>query len=316
MADERVVIGAGTEHPLQGILSIPDDANGPLPAAVLVHGSGPSDMDEKVGNNYPFRDLAQGLSARGIAVLRYDKRTYVYGKQMKGDVNLSVREETIEDAVLAAELLRNDPRIDPNQVFIIGHSLGGMLAPRIDAEGGHFAGLVIMAGSPRRLEEILIDQNVALLNSLNRWLRAIAKRQIAALISKFDHLYDLSDEEAKSTRLLGRHVTAYYFKEMGEHPCADYLKDLTKPILILQGDKDFHVSVERDFGAYQQLLGGRPNVTFKLYPNLNHLFMPSVYGDIRKAKQEYQVSQHVHPQVIEDIADWIRSVCEQTCQSP
>jgi dipeptidyl aminopeptidase/acylaminoacyl peptidase len=308
MSDENIVIGAKTTHPLNDMLSIPDEANGLFPAVVLVHGSGPSDMDEKVGNNYPFRDLAEGLSAKGIAVLRYDKRTFVYGKQMKDDVGISVREETIEDAILAAEFLRNDTRIDPNRVFVIGHSLGGMLAPRIDAEGGHFAGIIIMAGSPRKLEEILMDQINDVLNSLNRFLKVIAKKQIAALSSKFGNIYNLSDEEAKSTKLLGKYTRAYYFKEMGEHPSTDYLKTLDKPVLILQGEKDFQISVGKDFGGYQKLLGDKPNVTFKLYPNLNHLFMPAVFGEIRKAKKEYRVAQHVDKQVIEDIANWILSV--------
>ena len=308
MAEEKVVIGAETNHTLNGMLSIPVEANGLFPAVVLVHGSGPSDMDEKVGNNYPFRDLAEGLSEKGIAVLRYDKRTFVYGKQMKNDIGISVKEETIEDAILAAEFLRNDTRINPNKVFVIGHSLGGMLAPRTDAEGGHFAGIIIMAGSPRKLEEILMDQNNDVLNSLNRFLEVIAKKQISALSAKFGNIYNLSDEEAKSMKLFGKYTRAYYFKEMGEHPSSDYLKTLDKPVLILQGDRDFHLSIEKDFGGYQKLLGDKPNVTFKLYPNLNHLFMPAVYGEIRKAKKEYRVAQHVDEQVIRDIANWIRSV--------
>ena len=308
MADEKVVIGAETKYPLNGILTIPDETNELFPAVVLVHGSGPSNMDEKIGNNYPFKDLAEGLSEKGIAVLRYDKRTFVYGKEMKNDTGLSVKEETIEDAILAADFLREDSRIDSNKIFIVGHSLGGMLAPRIDAEGGDFAGVIIMGGSPRKLEEIMMDQNNDVLNSLNRFLKMIAKKQIAALSSKFDNIYNLSDEEAKSTKVLGKYVRAYYFKEMGEHPSIDYLSVLDKPVLILQGDKDFQVSVEKDFDGYKKLLGDTPNVTFKLYPNLNHLFMPSVYGEIRKAKKEYKVAQQVDHQVINDISEWIISV--------
>jgi len=138
MVNEKIVLGAETNYPLNGILAIPDGTNGLLPAVVLVHGSGPSNMDEKVENITPFKDLAQGLSEKGIAVLRYNKRTFVYGKQMKTDTGLSVREETIEDAILAADFLRKDIRIDSNKMFILGHSMGGMLAPRIDAEGGDF----------------------------------------------------------------------------------------------------------------------------------------------------------------------------------
>ena len=306
MINENIVIGAQTNYPLNGILTIPDGTNGLIPAVVLVHGSGPSNRDEKVGNITPFKDLAEGLSEKGIAVLRYDKRTFVYGKQMKNDNGLSVKEETIEDAILAADLLRKDKRIDANQIFILGHSMGGMLAPRIDAEGGHFAGIIIMAGSPRKLEELMMDQNEDVLNSLNWMLRLIAKKQIAKLTSKFHLIYSLTDDEAKSTLVLGKYVRAFYFKEMGEHQAIQYLlSEPHKPVLIMQGGKDFQVSVQKDFNAYQTLLSEIPNITYKLYPNLNHAFMPSVYGKILKAKKEYKVAQQVDQQVINDIADWI-----------
>ena len=308
MTDEKIVIGVGTKYPLNGMLTIPDETNELLPAVVLVHGSGPSNMDGKIGNNYPFKDLAEALAERGIAALRYDKRTFVYGKEMRNDTGLSVKEETIEDAILAANFLRKDLRIDGNKIFIIGHSMGGMLAPRIDAEGGNFAGIIIMAGSPRKLEEIIINQNNDVLNSLNMFLKMIARKQIAALSSKFNNIYNLSDEEAKSTKVLGKYVRAYYLKEMGEHPSTNYLKALDKPVLILQGDKDFQVSLEKDFDGYKKILGDTRNVTFKLYPNLNHLFMPSVYGEILKAKKEYKVAQRIDKQVIKDVSEWILSV--------
>ena len=308
MTDEKIVISVGTKYPLNGMLTIPDETNGLLPAVVLVHGSGPSNMDGKVGNNYPFKDLAEALAERGIAVLRYDKRTFVYGKEMRNDTGLSVKEETIEDAILAANFLRKDLRIDGNKIFIIGHSMGGMLAPRIDAEGGNFAGIIIMAGSPRKLEEIIITQNNDVLNSLNMFLKMIARKQIEALSSKFNNIYNLNDEEAKSTKVLGKYVRAYYLKEMGEHPSTNYLKALDKPVLILQGDKDFQVSLEKDFDGYKKILGDTRNVTFKLYPNLNHLFMPSVYGEILKAKKEYKVAQRIDKQVIKDVSEWILSV--------
>ncbi|TLS36841.1 alpha/beta hydrolase family protein [Pseudalkalibacillus caeni] len=307
MADEKIVIGAETKYPLNGMLSIPNKTNGLLPAVVLIHGSGPSNMDGKVGNNYPFKDLAEGLSAKGIAVLRYDKRTFVYGKEMKKDTGISVKEETIEDAILAANYLRKDTRIDPSNIFVIGHSMGGMLAPRIDAEGGNFSGIIIMAGSPRKMEDIMIDQNNTVLDSLNKLLKLVAKKQIASLSSKLANMYNLTDEKAKSTKILGN-IRAYYFKEMGEHPAPNYLRELTKPVLILHGEKDFQSSVEKDFNGYKNILSEKPHATFKLYPNLNHAFMPSVYGEILKAKKEYKVAQHVDNQVINDISDWIHSV--------
>lgn len=149
--NEKIIIGRGTKYPLNGILSLPDKRSSKVPAVVLVHGSDPADMDESIGANKPFRDISEALPAKGIAVLRYDKRTKIYGKQMLKESlgNVTVEIETIEDAILAAKLFKNDGRIDPDKVYILGHSLGGMLAPRIDAEGGDFAGIIICAGSPQ-----------------------------------------------------------------------------------------------------------------------------------------------------------------------
>ena len=309
MFEEKIIIGENTKHALNGILTLPDEINNPVPAIVLVHGSGPSNMDEKVGKLTPFKDLAEGLASRGIAVIRYDKRTYAHKKQFINKPDISVKEETIEDAILATELLRKDSRIDSDKIFIIGHSMGGMLAPRIDAEGGNYKGLILLAGSPRKLEEILIDQNKEVLNHVNKLLQWIIKRQIKKLSSKFDIMYNLTDEEAKKKSLMfGTPIKLYYFKEMGEHQSINYLKDLNKPMLIMQGDKDFQVSVEKDFNLYKELLKNKENVTFKLYENLNHAFVYSVYGNIMKAKKEYNVEQHICDYVIDDIATWVLSL--------
>ena len=306
MFEEKIIIGKNTKHPLNGILTLPDEINNPVPAIVLVHGSGPSNMDEKVGKLTPFKDLAEGLANRGIAVIRYDKRTYAHKKQFISKPDISVKEETIEDAILATELLRNDSRIDSDKIFVLGHSMGGMLAPRIDAEGGNYKGLILLAGSPRKLEEILIDQNKDVLNNVNKLLQWIIKKQIKKLSQKFDTMYNLTDEEAKKTSLMfGTPIKLYYFKEMGEHQSINYLKELNKPMLIMQGDKDFQVSVEKDFNLYKELLKNKDNVTFKLYENLNHAFVPSVYGNIMKAKKEYNVEQHICDYVIDDLKDWL-----------
>ena len=112
-------------------------------------------------------------------------------------------------------------------------------------------------------------------------------------------------KEAKKKKV-GGGTTLYYFKEMGEHATPDYLAKTQKPMLIMQGEKDFQAKADKDFGAYKELLKDRDNVTFKLYKNLNHAFVPSVYGDIAKAKQEYNVEQHISEEVITDIADWIK----------
>ena len=304
---EKVVIGK--KYPLDGLLTIPDTGNEPYPAVVLVHGSGAHDMDEKIYKIRPFKDIAEGLAKHGIASIRYNMRTLTYGKQIIKEMSkdLTVKEEKIEDAVYAADLLRQDARIDSNKIFIAGHSLGGCLAPRIDVEGGDFAGLIIMAGSPRRLEDIIIDQGTAQVDALKGPLKWIAKKQIAKIHAKLDDIYSKTDEEAKAISFLGN-TSLYYLKDMGQKTVADYLADSTKPILVMHPEKDVQVLLDKDFGKYKEILADHPNATFKLYKGLNHAFMPSLYGTIDKALKEFKTEQHVDEQVIADMADWMKSI--------
>jgi hypothetical protein len=265
-------------------------------------------MNEKVGNTYFFKDLAEGLAKHGIATIRYDKRTFAHGKELMKNhsLDLSVKEETIEDALFATDLLRKDPRIDLKKIFIIGHSMGGMLVPRIDAEGGNFTGLIILAGSPRKMEEIITEQQDNYTKSSNALIKWIVNMQFGKIRKKLEKIYDMTDEEAMATPIFGKYVKAYYLKEWGLKPTSGYLKNLVKPILVMQGDKDFHVSVEKDFEKYKEILAANPNVSFKLYPDLNHLFMPSVYGDIKKGLKEYKKAQKIEEYVINDIANWVK----------
>jgi dienelactone hydrolase len=306
MGIEKIIIGENTKYPLNGLLTLPENITEPVPAVVFVHGSGSSNMDEKVGQLTPFKDLAEGLANKGIASIRYDKRSFAHGLKMVRDKStiITVKEETIDDAILATELLKKDSRIDSHNIFIIGHSMGGMLAPRIDSEGGKYKGLIIMAGTPRKLEDVMLEQNEDVLSSTKGLVNWIVRKQVAKLSGLFSGLYELSDEEAKKKKVMGG-TTLYYFKEMGEHSVADYLATTKKPMLIVQGEKDFQVSVEKDFNEYKRLLNDKTNVEFRLYENLNHAFVNYLYSDILKAKQEYNTERHIGEEVISDIADWI-----------
>ena len=308
MKRENIIVGKGTNYPLHGLLTLPDDTAKPVPAVVFVHGSGASNRDEKVGKLTPFKDLAEGLAAHGIASVRYDKRSFAYGRKMLKEKNITVKEETIEDAVRATQLLRKDPRIDRNRIFIVGHSMGAMLAPRIDAQGGNYCGLILMAGSPYKLEDIILRQNQQAMGGLNKLMQWIAAVQVKKLKKTFAGLYNLTDEEAKKRKFAGG-TTLYYFKEMGEHPAPGFLKLSRKPLLILQGEKDFQASAAVDFTGYQTLLEGHDNATFKLYPGLNHAFVPALSDDINKARKEYAEERHIGDEVIGDIARWILENC-------
>ena len=150
----------------------------------------------------------------------------------------------------------------------------------------------------------MLDQNEAVMRSGKGLLQWIVKTQVAKISAMFEGMYDLSDEEAKKKKV-GNGTTLYYFKEMGEHPSPDYLLKLKKPILIMQGEKDFQATLEKDFAAYKELMKDKENVTFQVYENLNHAFVNSVYGNIMKAMKEYKVEQHIGKNVIKDMADWI-----------
>ncbi len=146
---------------LPATLSLPK-GDGPFPGVVLVHGSGPHDRDETVGGTRVFQDLAQGLASRGVAVLRYEKRTKTFQKELAGTRDMTLEDEVLDDAVAALAVLRQAPGVDPAKVFVLGHSLGGMLAPRIAQMDGKTAGIVLLAAPSRPMSDVVRDQVDAL----------------------------------------------------------------------------------------------------------------------------------------------------------
>ncbi|RXZ79666.1 alpha/beta fold hydrolase [Paenibacillaceae bacterium] len=306
VVEEEIVIGKGTAYELGGTLTLPKNVNGPVPAIVLVHGSGPNDRDETAFGFKPFRDIAYGLAKQGVAVLRYDKRTYAHANSFTPEdaKKITVKEETVDDAILAGKLLKSDKRIDSTQVYLAGHSLGGMLAPRIDAEGGDFAGLVLIAGSPRTLWEIIHDQGLDAVAAMdaNHPARPATEAWLASEYAKAKSIADMSAAEAAKTTAFG--IPAIYFKEMDSHSTADYAAKLTKPVLVLQGETDFQVYADKDYVRWQELFKGKTNASFKLYPNMNH-FLVEYDGPGAGTTKEYLAPGLVSPKLIDDIASWI-----------
>jgi len=309
---EPVVVGLGGDWELNGLLSVPTSARPekPVPAVVLVQGSGPSDMNSTVGGNKPFLDIAGYLAANGIASIRYDKRTFVHGARMVAELggDMTVRQETIEDAILAAEILRADPRIDGSRIYLVGLSLGGMLAPRIHAEGGNFSGLILLAGSPRLLTDILIEQLTSLVDlTLENGPEKNAQlAQLSAMASLFTSIPAMTDAVAKITPAFGAY--AYYYKDLITHPFESFVPSVQVPILVMQGSRDYQVLADKDFVILKELFAGHPDATFKLYPNLNHLFMPTGATNIDEhAKEMMGTAGKVDRQVLRDLVSWIRS---------
>jgi dienelactone hydrolase len=293
----EVIVGVG-EWAVPGTLTLPQ-GKGPFPALVLVHGSGPHDRDETIGPNKPFRDLAEGLASQGIAVVRYEKRTQAHAKELASVKNLTVNEETVDDAVAAVMLLRKTPGIDPRRVFVLGHSLGGMILHRVVKSAPHVRGLIAMAGGTRPLDEVYLEQ-CTYIAGLEGPISADNKKTIAALKTDLDRLNDPNIAKTPETIIMGASV-CYWLDIRKINPPLE-AKSLSQPMLILQGGKDYQVT-EKDFANWKAALSGRKDVTFKFYPNLFHLFMP---GD--KTPADYKKPGHVENVVVDDIGSWIQGL--------
>lgn len=298
--EQEIEVGTGEEK-LQGILTLPVGKENP-PVVILVHGSGPQDMHETVGaGNQPFKDLAQGLAAEGIASIRYHKRYYQYPPAAEDQAALhqiTVQKEVTDDVMAAIALAKE--MLPHSEISIIGHSLGGMLAPYLATENPEVAHIVIMAGTPRKLEDIMVDQTKDAL-ALNTTLSAT---------DKATYLAQVQQEAAKIKKLteadLGTLVLqqpASYWLSLNAIDTGKLISELEIPILILQGDADFQVKADVDFLAWQDYLGTHMNVTYKLYENLNHLFMPTS-GKLDVS--EYNTPGNIPEQVILDIAAFLK----------
>ena len=289
---------------LPGTLTLPK-GDGPFPLVVLVQGSGPHDEDETIGPNKPFKDLAWGLASQGVAVLRYVKRTKQYGIKSSDDpAALTVDDETVNDARAAVAFAARQPAIDPKRIFVLGHSLGGYLAPRIAQNDPQVAGLVLMAGSCRPLEQIAIEQ-VRYLVGISGLPADQAQERIAQAEQDAKVIESPDLKPGGMVRFAGVQIPASYFLDLrGYHP-AEVAASLKIPILVLRGSRDYQVTSE-DFDAWKSTLGGHANATFKLYPGLTHLFMPSsTPGDGLGTPQDYDHLGHVDPHVVRDIASWV-----------
>ena len=304
--DETEVTVGSAGWPLPGTLAVPKGV-GPFPSVVLVHGSGPNDRDETLGPNKPFKDLAWGLATRGIAVLRYEKRSKVYGKKIltdpKLEATMTVREETIDDALAAAAFLKKTKGIDPRRLFILGHSLGGYLMPRIAlaAKPLNVTGFISIAGATRPLDDTILRQMAYLYGLAGTAISDGDKKKLEDLKAEVAKVKALTDADRSSTTKLLGAMPAYWLDLRGYNP-PELAKSVVKPMLILQGGRDYQVTTE-DYENWKKALGDRRDVEFRLYPDLNHLFYE---GKGVLVPLEYmQKHGSVAPYVIDDIANWI-----------
>ncbi|MBE2188310.1 MAG: alpha/beta fold hydrolase [Desulfobulbaceae bacterium] len=292
---------------LPGTISIPNSPKEKVPAVFLVHGSGAHDRDESIGPNKIFRDIAWGLSTKGIAVLRYEKRTYTYGNEIGDYIDkLDLSFEVIDDAVSAAQYLHDNAdkyNIDKNRIFVLGHSLGGGLLPRIDVRQPKLKGLIALAGMGRRIENVLVDQ-YGYLFSLDGEFTDDEKAILEELKDKLMTALSPELNETTSRDSLPLNLPAHYWLDFRTMDGAREAKSITKPILVLHGERDYQVTQE-DFDIWKEALKSNKQAKFISYPGLNHLFL---FGEQKSNPQEYYIRGNVNQKVIEDIVNWIQTV--------
>lgn len=296
--EEELTIG-GPEWALPGTLTMPVGA-GPYPSVILVHGSGPGDRDATLGPNKPFKDIALGLASRGIAVLRYDKRSNVHGSKMAASPSMTVKEEVIDDVGEAIKALRTRPRVDAARIFVLGHSLGGMLIPRIAQAQPSIAGAIVLAGAARPIEDAIVEQ-ARYLALQDGAVSPAEQAQIDDMAKTAAAIKALGPADvAAGTRLFG--ATPAYWLDLRGYDPPSAARNVKTPLLILQGERDYQVTTE-EFARWKSALAGTPTATFRSYPALNHRFSA---GTGKSVPDEYLIESHVAEDVVRDIAAFIK----------
>jgi dipeptidyl aminopeptidase/acylaminoacyl peptidase len=239
------------------------------------------------------------LATRGIAVLRYDKRTYAYSRTLDA-ANITVEQEVVEDALSAIAAVRSQVRIDPHKIFLAGHSLGGFLAPEIASRAGDVRGIAILAANTQPIDRVLRSQLRFLsnLDSVHRTTTSAAYDSANALIDS------LSAHTLPVGRMLFGAPTQYYYELMSREPVRIVMA-MTIPVLVVGGGSDYQVTKD-EFRSWQVALRRRTNVTFHFYLHMNHLLLPSTG---RIGPLDYEGTQrHVCPSLVRDITTWIKTI--------
>ena len=285
-------------HQLAAVVTVPKNATN-FPVVVLVHGSGPSDMDGTVGPNKPLKDIATGLASKGIGSVRYVKRTVIYAAEFAKA--FTVKEEVIDDAVAAIALAKTVKGADLKNIYLFGHSLGGMLAPRIATLAPDLKGIIIAAAPARKLTDIIVEQNKYIVAQAKDTTGQAQKYLDEALKTiEGSRITKLSPTLKADSVIIG--LPASYWIDLNAYNQVAAAKASLKKVLVIQGGNDFQVS-ETDFNLWKAGLAGKTNATFKFYPEINHLLSPQL---VKGNSTQYQTMVNVAENVVKDIAAWIK----------
>ncbi|WP_436902457.1 alpha/beta hydrolase [Halovenus halobia] len=265
-SERELTLDAPGDCELGATLSVPNSSEN-RSGVVLVHGSGDQDRDETAGPNKTFRELAQGLASRGVAVLRYDQRP------LACDVDRT--EATLDalvtdDAVTAVERLRAVDRV--GEVVVAGHSLGGRVAPRI-AQRADAAGMVMLAPLAEPIHEAIVRQTRHVL-TLDGELSATDEQALAETEALAEQLRTLDIGEDETLNLGGGARGRPFWRTLQEYDHTATAASLDVPTLLVQGGRDYLVTTEDDLPLWREAIGGDPQTEIVVFEDLNHRFQP------------------------------------------
>ncbi len=280
---------------IKGTLLMPKGVSNP-PAIVLVHGSGAHDRYETMGQNRPFRDIANGLAKQGIAVLIYDKRTWTHGKTMDL-TKLTIDQESTDDAIAAATWLRDSKQVDPKRVYVLGHSQGGLVLPRILSRTPWLRGGIGLAAPAVKLIDVLPHQNEYLL--ADQLSTPQGQQHMAMITGGIARIRDANSKDLSP--VFGLPLS--YWRSVDTVDPLKEMQDVKQPVLFLQGSADFQVT-QSDWRGWQQLAAKTPaQFHFVEFPGINHLGLKT---ENKRGMDDYQAPRTVAPEVINAMAAWIK----------
>lgn len=297
--ETKIAVKTGT-YTLPGVLCVPNNTKNP-PVVILLAGSGPNDKDETIGANKVLKDLAVGLSSNGIATYRYDKRTLVYGKEISQKMDeFDLNQEVMEDAISAVKMIKKNPDFKESKIYIIGHSLGAMCAPLIASKCKAISGIVLLAGNARPLEDVLLEQYNYIFGLDSIDLQEKNNLEIIGNQIKIVKNPKLLKTAKPNELPLG--LTSHYWQSLAKYNQVQVAKKLKQPILVIQGERDYQVTMT-DFNLWKENLSANEKNKFISYPGLNHLLMN---GEGKSSPSEYEKQGNVDEKIIIDITNWIK----------
>ncbi|KAJ5094112.1 hypothetical protein N7456_009973 [Penicillium angulare] len=303
--ESAMTLGKG-KFKVEGTLCLPNDIGeraevSRFPCVVFLAGSGPCDRDSTIGENKPFRDLALGLASQNIASIRFDKVTHTHRKTFRDRKDITLTDEYVEHAMDAVLQAQKHPNILPHGVFVLGHSLGAVVAPMITAMNNLTAGCIIMAGPAEPIYRCFVRQ-LRYIMSLDGPEALYLNKQIDAAQAQAE-LAD-SDKLTLSTpaKKLPFGIGPSYWLDYRNFKPIETCASLKKPVLIMQGNRDYQVTIQDDYLQWKAALSEKQNVQLRLYERLNHLF---ISGSVPSTPIEYTIPGNVDEQVINDLTKWV-----------